>query len=382
MNTIQIGDDIRARKNDSGYWEIKHPGREGKMTRFYSTGIQGDARTLRKHIKEQKVEDIIAIGKRGALTDKVLAQFQTGSSKPMCLPQVIDGWLNWLRRIGERPETINQYHTYCRLWAREAKLENVPVSKIGVDLIFPFVNPPASTIKKTTRQARLHSVRSLYRYMVAQGYCNGNPASIVEVSMDMLTHEQKESRPVHSYTKAQVKQLVSYIDSEILHIDGLIRTGKTDPRIRKPMSRLGWMHFWRFAVIAAWETGLRQGDICNLEWQSLATEGSLIVWTRKRSKRIAVPLDRFSPWLQEAIAKIPCDDLQYCFPEVREVHQNNRSTVSSYFIRLCEDAGIEGRTFHGLRNTCIRRMKSEGWTLEDIGEVVAHSSASTTEGYL
>lgn len=380
--TIKVGADITARKNHSDKWEIKHPGRDGKMTRWYSTGISGTERDIRSHLKERKVEDIVALGQRGALSDKVLAQFQHGSPKSAKLAEVHQPWLDWLRKIGESPATIQQYNTYFKLWLRTMRLDDTPVAKIGFDHLFPFVNPADSQIKKTTRSARLHMSRSLFKYLVAQGYCSGNPSKLVAVNMDMLSHAQKERKRVETYSLEAVQRLVAFADEEIRHIEQLIRTGASDPRIRKPESRLAWMHFWRFAVIASYEVGMRLGDLCDLEWSSFSTKGHVVVWTGKREKRISLPLDEFAPWLTTAIGQIPCEDLGHCFPDIHQVHLNSRSTISVYFGKLCAQAGVKPRTFHALRHTAIQRMQREGRTLQSIGQLVAHANTSTTEGYL
>lgn len=389
MNNIEIAHDIQARKTEAGTWQIKHPGRDGRMTNWYSTGIEGSERQLREHVKEAKLEDIVALGKRNALSEKALAQFQRGTSRRATLESLLPECQEWMVRVGKAPRTIESVMQNLRKWIKEGKLGDKNPMNVDYKDIFPFVNPEGSALKSKSRSLRLFAVRTLYEYLIANNYCAGNPAMIVKVNNDMMRHAAKEKRRIEAFTKAEYNRLRKHLDREINDIEKYIRKGEKPPRIHKPASRLNWLRFYRFAITISWEIGLRLGDICQLEWDCFAEDGHIAVHTDKRDTRISVPV---SEALQKEIDRLPTDDLDYLFPVQRElILSKNRSRPSEYFRKEVQACGIEGKSFHALRHSCIQRMKREltfehefshEEALRQIGKVVAHANPKTTEGYL
>ena len=386
---IEIGHDIKARKKASGVWEIKHPGRDGRMTNWYSSGIDGTERDLRRHVKAAELEDIVALGKRNALTESTLAQFTRGTPRRVTLEGVREEWKEWMEKVGRAPRSIETCLSYFDMWLRSMKLAKKNPMEITLDHIYPFVNPEGSDLKFKTRSIRLFAIRTLFQYLLANNYCAGNPAALVKVRKDLLKHEQKEVKHVEAFTKPEFKRLIKHFDTDIKYLETLIRDEGDDPKIYKPNARLDWLRFFRFASIISWEIGLRLGDICQLEWMCFAKEGEIIVHTDKRDTRIAVPMSKA---MQAAFEQLPTEDIDYLFPVQRElILGKSRSRPSEYFKKELAVCKIEGKTFHALRHTCIRRMKKELEQGEDltsdeilvsIGRIVAHANTSTTKGYL
>lgn len=391
MTAIEIAHDIQARKTESGVWQIKHPGRDGRPTNWYSSGIKGTERDLRKHVKSAKLEDIVALGKRNALTESTLAQFTRGTSKRMTLEGVREEWKEFMEKVGKAPRSIETCLNYYDMWLRDMKLGKLSPMEITLDHIYPFVNPVDSPLKVKTRQIRLFAIRTLFQYLLANNYCAGNPAAIVKVrkGKEILKHVQQEVKHIEAFTKPEFRRLIKHFTSEILYLEKLIRDEKHDPKIHKPNARLDWMRFFRFASIMSWEIGLRLGDICQLEWMCFASGGEVIVHTDKRDTRIAVPM---TDTMKAAFEQLPTGDIDYLFPVQRElILSKSRSRPSEYFKKELNACEIEGKSFHALRHTCIRRMKKEledgadltsDEILEQIGRVVAHANITTTKGYL
>jgi len=393
VNTIEINSDIRARQKASGVWELKHPGQDGRMTDWYSSGIKGSERELRSHVKQTKLEDIVVLGKNGALSERVIAQFQRGTPKRITLESVRDEWQDWMEKVGKAPRSIETCLNNFDRWIKTQKIQRKNPMHVTVDDIYPFVNPVDSPIKIKTRSIRLFAIRTLFEYLVAHNYSAGNPSAIVKVRKDksLVGHSQQEVKRIEAFTKAEYNKLIKYFDREIAHVQAMLRGQKKDPGIRKPVTRLNWLQFFRFATVFSYEIGLRLGDICQLEWLSFSEVGEVIVHTDKSDTRIAVPM---SDDMQAALELVPTDDMDYLFPMQRElILSKKRSQVSVYFKNELDRCEIEGKSFHALRHTCIRRMRKElkdeygdeitaDEVLERIGRVVAHANTSTTKGYL
>ena len=391
MKPIEIAHDIRARKTDAGTWQIKHPGRDGRMTNWYSTGVGGTERDLRRHVKEADLEGVIALGKRNALTEKTLSQFRHGAPKRITLSGVREEWRAFMEKVGKAPRTIDACMGNFDVWVREMGLGQKNPMDVGIDDIFPFINPD-SPIKIKTREMRLFALRSLFQYLCANNYCAGNPAAIVKVRRDrrIVGHAQQETKHIRPFTAGEYHALVTHFANQIRHIEKLFREDRRDPKIHKPASRLDWMRFFKFATVFSWEIGLRLGDICQLEWACFSNPGEIVVHTDKRDVRIAVPM---SDPMRDELSQLEGHDLDYLFPKQRElILSRNRAQPSEYFRKELRAVGIEGKSFHALRHTCVRRIKKEleqsgenlsfQEILRRIGRVVAHSHQDSTKLYL
>lgn len=214
----------------------------------------------------------------------------------------------------------------------------------------------------TTRKYKLAVVKSFFTFLIAKGWCQSNPAALVGIDFEAMTHEQKEKKAQTPLTEEQVN---------------LLLTKANDP-------------FWRFATRCAWETGLRLGDICSLEWPSFGTPGKLIVWTGKTNERIEFNI---SARLTGLLSAVPVTHNKYVFPERRQIinDEKKRAALSTQFSRLCNRCGFKGH-FHLLRHSAAsNHAKNE---MSDILEIVkeiglekarkllGHKRAKTTGGYL
>jgi integrase len=205
----------------------------------------------------------------------------------------------------------------------------------------------------------LAGLRSFFNFCSIRKYTDGDPSRLVSIKCHLLTHAQKEARVRQPFTEAEVKALLQ----------------ATDPR-----AHAGADPFWYCAIAIGRYTGLRLGDICNLEWDCFTEPGKMKVWTNKSNTAVLLPLDRF-PALQDAVAMIPYQDQTYCFPEKREVINDprRRAYVSVQFSRICARLRIVGKSFHCLRHTYA---SAETTGLEQIAKDLGHHSTKVTEGYV
>ncbi len=203
-----------------------------------------------------------------------------------------------------------------------------------------------------------------------KGWSIGNPAGkqAIVVNQDILDHDQKEHRERQPFTREEVKQILNYCRKESLT-------------------------FWEFATLAGYELGLRLGGICNLEWECFRKQGVIVVNTRKRDKRLELPI---SERLAQLATEIPVTDPKFLFPEQREklLDVEKRAALSMQFKRICEKLGIEGKSFHSLRHAAattkfqkadketLAKKLAENLTLDQIAALLGHSQTKTTKGYV
>jgi len=143
----------------------------------------------------------------------------------------------------------------------------------------------------------------------------------------------------------------------------------------------------RDAVMTAFYSGCRLGEIVNLTWQDVKLNDDLLLignkdYETKGRKQRVVPLH---PKVKQIIIKK--------FPKIikREKHyvfskENGYSFTSDYFSRsfkrACRQAGVEEEIhFHCLRHGAATRMIMNGAPLPAVQRILGHSNIQTTMIY-
>lgn len=335
-----------------------------------------DRREAAMIVKRAKVEQLEAAAKVHKLTSQAVQQIVAG--KKVTIADAMKEWIVWMENYGRAARSVDSSGVTLAAWVRDAKLENRLPGDITERMVDTWINAADGTCKGT-RSARLAVVRSFFQFCCAKAYALGNPSQLVRVKMNLLTHEQKEPRIVSAFTSDELDKL-----------------------------RVAATGFWRVAIAIGRWTGLRMGDICQLEWDSLAVKDRMIVWTDKRDRRVSLPLTlaefekdmkaRKSPVTKAMVEHFTQCEVElnstlrslikthpiYAFPEQREVAINpkRRSWLSVQFGRVVQAAGIEGKSFHNIRHAYCQQMDAIGVEIEHIARNVGHSNIGTTRGYM
>lgn len=339
MNLIQ---------NDKGEFEVEFRTQRGNTGRVILPA------STREHAERlcdaMRVESLETVAKVTNLTHQVVTQIIAG--RDFTVETAINLWEKSARdRMVFSGNTIATNCYLCRSWSTHGSLTAKPVAAVTPESIAAYIN--RGKARRTTALRELSAIRSLFNFLVNEGYVLRNPAArgMVRVNYASFTHAEKE---------APVKLVFTDIE-----LDTLLKSA--DP-------------FWKAAITLATETGLRLSDIAQLEWGS-TVGGRVIVWTDKTNTRVDLPL---TAAIESALAQVSSTHIQYVFPEQREVilDPKRRSLLSIQFTRLCKKAGINGKTFHCLRHTYASRRHGEGLTVEDIGAELGHRGTDTTKLYI
>lgn len=349
-------------KNENGYYEARIKSQDGK-THSISTG-QKNKDEAKRAAKAARISEIEKAAELGILTHDAVAIVLSG--KKATVSNSIKPFRQWLQMQNQSQRSIESCISWLLAWAEYSGRMNGPLGAVRMEHIHAWVNDPASTRKASTRAVMLSALRSFFKFVSAQGWITGNPAALVSVDLSILSHEQKEKDVKQPFTDEEFKALID----------------ATSPSGSYPNA------FWHFAITASRCYGLRLGDICGLEWDSVnQTNGAICVWTEKRDKRVTPalmePENALGCWT-EALYKVEKTSEKYLFPTQRCIHldPNSRSTLSVQFIRICEKLGIEGKTFHCLRASYCTACDKAGVPIEHIARHVGHSDAATTKGYI
>ena len=347
-------------KKSNGYYYARFKGSDG-LQKEVSTRVKRKDEADQV-VKESNLEALELAAKAQILTADAISKIVSG--RKVSIKAALDQWEARMTAKGRSNKTAHNNCQTVSKWVKEAKLGTRPPSAINLDHVNNYINNPRSKVKASTRRTNLTAIRTFIEFCVDEGWRSGNPAKNVDVVMSKLTHKQKEKKEVELFTRAEVIRICNKAE----------------------------VPFWTVAPLISYETGLRLGDICCLEWASLSNE-SLTVWTDKSDKRIGpLPLGKV---LMSRIREVPMMSKRFMFPDQEKIYRapTRRALLSVQFKNLCAKADIEGKTFHGLRHTyASRTFKDEKETLiqqlqRELAELkvasnMGHSETKTTKGYI
>lgn len=267
------------------------------------------------------------------------------------LSDAVPKYSKWLSGIGRAPRSVESNVRYIIKFMREQCLSGTTVDNITEVHINKYINNKDISSKASTRRVMLSSLRSLFYYCVAEGWCLRDPSMLCDVNVNLLSHEQKEIKQYKLFKDSEVRALIAKADG-----------------------------FWEPAIALGRDAGLRISDIALLEWGSITDPGSVVVWTRKGKRRVSVPT---SKRIRSLICQVPMINSKYVFPVQAQVQLDSkrRGLLPMQFKRLCLSCNIEGKSFHGLRHTYASSMASKGKSLPHIASLLGHSNPMTTRIY-
>lgn len=313
--------------------------------------------------KEGNWEALDLASQAQALTADVITRLVSGGKK-VTMQEAVDLWGKRMSMKGRANKTIHNNVTAVERWLELCSLTRKAPAFVEHKHIHNYANSDKAGNKASSRRVVLSSIRGFIEFCCGEGWRVGNPANDVGINLDLMDHNQKESKSPTLFTENDIRHLIAVVDDA----------------------------FWRFAIQLSYETGLRLGDICQLEWECI-DEGHITVWTDKRNKRVG-PF-KLSSRLESMLIGLPVLSPKYIFPDQREKQRDpkRRAHLSVQFKRYCESAGLSDRSFHGLRHTyasvqfkaekekLVEKLKRELAEVE-VAQKLGHSSTETTKGYI
>ena len=343
--------DLEIRKNGrSHFYDVPIPIAGTNRRRWISTGCRSlpEASAV---IAESGVNRLVHLANAKAVTQAAI-QIITAGRKVTCTEVLGSFTCEASGRWSDG--TLAGIRTNLGAFFAWARCGGKALVDVDRETILRWVN--SGDAKMGTRKNRMKYIRTFYRYARARNFVLENPAETAFIEARKMSHEELEPRDVQPITEGEFNLICS----------------NATP-------------FWRNVTAISYWTGLRFSDCVTLEWASVSKEG-LIVWTRKRTRRVVLPYDDpllGAGGLRTILATAERASDEYVFPEERAAYlAGRRSQFPTAYRVLLDKLGIENKSFHSLRHAAISRFAAAGMTLERIGKLVAHSDPATTAGYI
>ncbi len=203
---------------------------------------------------------------------------------------------------------------------------------------------------------KIAAVRSLMKYAVAKGLIAVNPARLIQTP-------KLERRLPTVLSQDEASKLVELPDLEV-------STGVRD----------------RAVLELLYATGCRRAEICGLTLRDVDLLSGTVRVTGKGSKTRIVPFGRsaraaLQAWLsvRGGMLKPPGTDHLFLSDRGRKLSEDGLyRIVRRYMSQVTEQ---KKRSPHVLRHSFATHLLERGAGLRDVGEMLGHSSLSTTQGY-
>lgn len=246
---------------------------------------------------------------------------------------------------------------------RIEKREDIPVAEIDRLTIREWMATLHSADKKKTSIARkLASLRTFFQFLVREGKIDSNPAKLV------ATPKIERKLPNH----LSVEDAVRFIETPDTNTD----LGRRDRAICEFL----------------YATGIRVGELVNIDVKDIDFRSRLVRVTGKRRKQRIVPfgepaLQALMHYLEETrgvfLSSCPEGkrDMQACFLNYQGTRITTRSVgrMIDKYIKQC--ASVHDISPHSLRHSFATHLLDSGADLRDIQELLGHARLSTTQIY-
>jgi len=130
----------------------------------------------------------------------------------------------------------------------------------------------------------------------------------------------------------------------------------------------------RLAIILGFWTGMRFGEVANLQWKHIDTKANSLRLSRQETKEAdnkEIPIPNA---VKQELKKLAHSIDGKLFKTKSEL-------LSGQFVKLCSRLGIKDLHFHDLRHTAVTNLRRAGVDLLTIKNITGHKSLKTLERY-
>ncbi len=290
------------------------------------------------------------------------------------------------RKQAETAEAVLMNKLFQRAYGLEPKPEKV-FENFVVETYLPY-----SEANKKSFVNDVSICKVLVRLFKGTTLRQINPPEVEAFKQQFLNTPTKDGSKrslatVNNHLRVLSKILSLAVDAELIPSNPCFRVRKFRPNNRRLrvlsikeegrlFGQLKENHLLKRIVLVALHTGLRRGEIFNLQWADVDfSRNRLIVRKTKTSTERFVPMNTTVRKLLFAIHQTE----GYVFPSPRT--GGKLFDLKKSFRKAVDDAGIKNFRFHDLRHTFATRLSDNGVDVVVLQRILGHSDVRTTMIY-
>ena len=353
----------------------KHKGRYS--ARFYDSGRSPKRKevalgTSRKSVAEPKLrrlEEAYAKGDYDPWNGGWLVENET-------ISDAVDRFLEAKERDGLQESTVEAYEYKLNAFAEHTPT-GAMMRDVQPDHVHSYVHARVNEGQANESDPSNATKRSRYRHVRAFFSWAEENELVDESPVDEVSKPRTEEKEKAFLKPDDVKKTLRAIDAHREMHEG--EPGPT-PRDR-------WL---KQMIRVAVGTGLRRGELLNLQWGDVDLEsGRLVVrnregFTAKNGSERSVPLrgDALETLREMDDARSPLDNEPVFVDANDDVPKPDRvSKRFKFYVRKAKLSDREELSFHSCRHTTGSWLSMQGVPLRVISEILGHSNTQVTEMY-
>jgi integrase len=292
------------------------------------------------------------------------------------------------------------------------RLGQSPIERLGVqEWLESWLSSKQASISPASFLAYSQAVREFLEYLGPKGH-NGTLQSITERDIEgFVAQLRDEGRSASTINKLVRKYLSGPFEKA--RVTGKIRYNpvrgtspeKTETAPKETFTGAQVRALleaasddWQGAILFAYSTGARLGDVANLRWSSLDVANGIVVFKEQKTRAKAVLglHPDFLDWLSNRA--VPAQSDAFVFPELAGKPLNGEHGLSNTFVKLLDEAGIEKRllragnagkgravralSFHSFRHTAASNVFNQASLKEITRRVTNHAAGGEVDRYI
>jgi len=288
----------------------------------------------------------------------------------------VEEFLEAKRRDGLQESTVEAYE-----YKLNAFLEHTPAGAmmrdVQPDQVHSYVHARVNEGQANEGEASNATKRSRYRHVRAFFSWASKNDLVDESPMEEVSKPRKEKKEKAFLQPEDVKKLLRSIDAH----------RKMREKEPGPTPQDEWM---KDIIRVAVGTGLRRGELLNLQWRDVDVDaGRLVVRNRegfraKNGNERTVPLrgDALDTLWEMQEERTPLDNEPVFVDADGDVPKPDRvSKRFKFYVRKAKLSNREELSFHSCRHTTGSWLSMQGVPLRVISEILGHSNTQVTEMY-